>query len=66
MDFIVCKLYTQSGPQDQKSVIFSHNIISLNQLLRNSKNSANIFLMSKYFILGILCIIFKALYAVNI
>ena len=34
----------QSGPQDQKSVIFSHSVISLNQLLKNSKNTANIFL----------------------
>ena len=34
----------QSGPQDQKSVIFSHSVISLNQLLQNSKNTANIFL----------------------
>ena len=34
----------QSGPQDQKSVIFSHSAISLNQLKRNSKNTANIFL----------------------
>ena len=35
---------TQSGPQDQKSVIFSHSVISLNQVLQNSKNTANIFL----------------------
>ena len=34
----------QSRPQDQKSVIFSHSVISLNQLLQNSKNTANIFL----------------------
>ena len=33
-----------SGPQDQKSVIFSHSVISLNQLLQHSKNTANIFL----------------------
>ena len=31
----------QSGPQDQKSVIFSHRVISLNQLLQISKNTAN-------------------------
>ena len=39
------RLYTaslQSGPQDQKSVIFSHSVFSLNQLLRNSKNFAYI------------------------
>ena len=35
---------SQSGPQDQKSVIFSHSVISLNQLLQNSENTANIFL----------------------
>ena len=29
----------QSGPQDQKSVIFSHSVISLIQLLENSKNT---------------------------
>ena len=34
----------QSGPQDQKSVTFSHSVISLNQLLQNSKNTAYIFL----------------------
>ena len=34
----------QSGPQDQKSVIFSHSVISLNQLLQNFNNTANIFL----------------------
>ena len=34
----------QSGPQDQKSVIFSHSVISLNQLPKNSKNTAYIFL----------------------
>ena len=34
----------QSGPQVQKSVIFSHSVISLNQLLQNSiNNTANIF-----------------------
>ena len=37
-------LLTQSGPQDQKSVIFSYSFISLNQLLKNSLNTANIFL----------------------
>ena len=36
--------YIQSGPQDQKRVIFLHSVISLNQLLQNSKNTANIFL----------------------
>ena len=35
--------FRQSG-QDQKSVKFSHSVISLNQLLQNSKNTANIFL----------------------
>ena len=30
---------TQSGPQDQKNVIFSHNVMNLNQLLKNSKNT---------------------------
>ena len=34
----------QLGPEHQKSVIFSHSVISLNQLLKNSKNTANIFL----------------------
>ena len=34
----------QSVPQDQKSVTFSHSVISLNQLLQNSKNTAYIFL----------------------
>ena len=32
----------QSGPQNQKKVIFSYSIISLNQLLQNSKNTAYI------------------------
>ena len=36
--------FVQSRPQDQKSVIFSHSVISLNQILHNSKNTANIFL----------------------
>ena len=40
----LCLFPIQSGPQDQKSVIFSHSVISLNQLLKNSKNTANIFL----------------------
>ena len=43
-----CTSYTstfvQSGPQDQKSVIFLHSVISLNQLLQNSKNTAHIVL----------------------
>ena len=34
----------QSGPQDQKSVTFLHSVISLNQLLQNSKNTAYVFL----------------------
>ena len=34
----------RSGPQDQKSVIFLHSVISLNQLVLNSKHTANIFL----------------------
>ena len=34
----------QSVPQDQKSVTFSNSVISLNQLLQNSKNTAYIFL----------------------
>ena len=37
-------LHQQSVPQDQKSVTFSHSVISLNQLLQNSKNTAYIFL----------------------
>ena len=32
LDFFLV-LLSQSGPQDQKSVIFSHSVISLNQLL---------------------------------
>ena len=36
--------FIQSGPQDHKSVTFSHSVISLNQLLKNSKNTANVFL----------------------
>ena len=35
---------SQSGQQDQKSVTFSHSVISLNQLLQNSINTAYIFL----------------------
>ena len=42
--FTYINVSIQSGPQDQKSVIFSHSVISLNQLLQNSKNTANIFL----------------------
>ena len=38
------KVVIQSGPQDRKSVTFSHSVISLNQLLKNFKNTANIFL----------------------
>ena len=38
------KLSVQSVPQDQKSVIFSHSVISLNQLLKTFKYTANIFL----------------------
>ena len=34
----------QSVPQDQKSVTFSHSVISHNQLLQNSKITAYIFL----------------------
>ena len=37
-------LSTQSVPQDQKSVTFSHSVISHNQLLQNSKITAYIFL----------------------
>ena len=37
----------QSGPQDQKNVIFSHSVISLNQLPQNFKNTAHIFLTSR-------------------
>ena len=36
--------YVQSGPQDQKSVTFLHSVISLNQLLQNSKITAYVFL----------------------
>ena len=36
--------WLQSVPQDQKSVTFLHSLISLNQLLQNSKNTAYIFL----------------------
>ena len=42
--FHLFKKYKQSGPQHQKSVIFSHSVISLNQLLKNSKITAYIFL----------------------
>ena len=37
-------LLGQSVPQDQKSVTFSHSVISHNQLLQNSKITAYIFL----------------------
>ena len=37
-------LESQSEPEDQKSVIFLHSVISLNQLLQKSENTANIFL----------------------
>ena len=42
-DGIIINFIMQSGPQDQKSVIFSHSVISLSQLPKNSKNTANIF-----------------------
>ena len=60
----------QSGPQDQKNVTFLHSVISLNQLLQNSKKKKKITLlmfsffsmfsetMSKYFSLRIFCIMF--------
>ena len=38
------KFTIQSGPQDQKSVTFSHSVISLNKFLQNSINTAYIFL----------------------
>ena len=38
------KMIKQSVPQDQKSVTFSHSVISHNQLLQNSKITAYIFL----------------------
>ena len=64
------ELNRQSGSQDQKSVIFLQNVISLNQLLQNSKNTANIFLtfrnLAKYFSLRIFCMIFKMLSTVKI
>ena len=37
-------MLTQSGLEPHKTVKFSHSIISLNQLLKNFKNTANIFL----------------------
>ena len=40
----------QSGPQDQKSVTFSHSVISLNQLLQNSINTAYIFLTFRNYV----------------
>ena len=42
--YLIYSLSIQSGPQDQKSVTFSHSVISLNQLLQNSINTAYIFL----------------------
>ena len=60
----------QSGPQDQKSVTFSHSVISLNQLLKNSKNTANIFLTFrnhvKIFLSQNIMHNFKVLYTVKI
>ena len=41
-------MVNKSGLQDQKSVKFSHSVISLNQLLQNSKNTANISLSGYY------------------
>ena len=49
------ELCFQSGTQDQKSVTFSHSVISLNQLLKNSKNTANIFLTFRNHIKIFLC-----------
>ena len=40
----------QSEPQDQKIVIFLHSVISLNQLLQNSKNTAYIFLTLRNYV----------------
>ena len=58
----------QSGPQDQKSVIFSQSVISLNQLLKNSKNTANIFLTFRNHVKMFLYpnIMHKVLYTVKI
>ena len=53
--------HIQSIPQDQKSVIFSHSVISPNQLLQNSKNTAYIFLTfrkGQNISLRIFCIMF--------
>ena len=54
---IVCLslLWMQSGPQDQKSVTFSHSVISLNQLLQNSINTAYIFLTFRNHVKIFLC-----------
>ena len=53
----------------QKSVLFSHSVISPNQLLQNSKTllifSYPSEAVSKYFSLRILCILFKVLYTVK-
>ena len=43
-DINALRISVQSVPQDQKSVTFSHSVISLNQLQQNSKNTAYIFL----------------------
>ena len=56
----------QSGPQDQKSVNFLHNLISLNQLLQHLKNAAEVETMSKYFSLTIFQVMFKMLYPLKI
>ena len=39
----------QLGPQDQKSVTFSHSVISLNQLLKNSKNTGQNISLPEYY-----------------
>ena len=44
MQHSVLVIIIQTVPQDQKSVTFLHSVISLNQLLQNSKNTAYIFL----------------------
>ena len=41
---VAVQMLSQSGPQDQKSVTFSHSVISLNQFLQNSINTVYIFL----------------------
>ena len=66
----VASRYIQSGLQDQKSVIFSHSVISLNQFLKHSKNTAYIFLTSrnhvKIFLSQNITHIFKERYIVKI